>query len=66
MLDFKRCGMNIESFKQLFTANFNAMNVNTLEHYLREGEKLLCNMIELDPVVVEIVSKISTELNSRG
>lgn len=58
--------MDVESFKRLFTANFSTMNINTLEHYLREGEKLICNMVQLDPIVVEIVSKLSNELNSRG
>lgn len=57
--------MNVESFKQLFTANFSTMNINTLEYYLREGERLICNMVAIDPLVVEIVSKISDELNSR-
>lgn len=58
--------MDVESFKQLFAANFSTMNINTLEYYLREGEKLICNMVQLDPIVVEIVSKLSNELNSRG
>lgn len=57
--------MDVENFKQLFTANFSTMNINTLEYYLREGEKLICNMIAIDPLVVEIVSKISDELNNR-
>lgn len=58
--------MDLERFKQLFTANFSTMNLNTLEYYLHEGEKILCNMIEIDPIVVEVVSKISEELRSRG
>lgn len=58
--------MDIESFKKLFTANFQEMNVNTLEHYLIQGEKLICNMITLDPIVMEIVAKLNEELRARG
>jgi hypothetical protein len=42
------------------------MDINTLEYYLHEGEKLICDMIAIDPLVVEIVSKISDELTSRA
>ena len=58
--------MDIEKFKQLFTANFTAMNLNTLEHYLAQGEKLICNMVTIDPIVMDIIAKLSDEIRSRG
>ena len=58
--------MDIDSFKNLFVANFKEMNINTLEYYLTQGEKLICNMVVIDPVVVEIIDKITNEIQSRG
>ena len=58
--------MDIESFKKLFAANFKEMNINTLEHYLIQGEKLICNMVVIDPIVMEVMTKITDEINLRG
>ena len=58
--------INIQNFKQLYTANLSTFNINSLQHYLEEGEKIMCNMIAVDPVVVEIVSKLSEEIKTRG
>ena len=58
--------MDIEKFKQLFTANFAAMNINTLEYYLAQGEKLICNMVVVDPVIIDVIAKISDEIRNRG
>ena len=58
--------ITVENFKQLYTANLSTFNLNALEHYLAMGEKLLCNLVELDPIVVEVVSKLGEELRNRG
>lgn len=58
--------MLISDFKQINTNDLSSYNLNTLEYYLQEGEKLICNMIELDPQIIEIVSFLSEEIRNRG
>ena len=58
MWDFKRCKMNIEEFKKLYTSDLATFSVTTLDHYIIEGNKLIANMKVVDPIVLEIVAKL--------
>lgn len=63
-----RCEMKMtaDNFKQLATANFSTLTDDALNQYLKTGTDLICNMIELDPLVIEIVSRLTQEAQRRG
>ena len=50
--------MSIEEFKELYVSDFSTFSITTLDHYIIEGRRIISQMRELDPIVVEIVSKL--------
>ena len=50
--------MSIDEFKKLYTSDFSTFSITTLDHYIHEGNKLIANMRAIDPLVIEIVSRL--------
>lgn len=58
--------MTVEEIKKVLTANFSALTDAELSTYLQECNKLICNMVQLDPVVFELQDSLQKELTKRG
>ena len=58
--------MTIEEIKKILTANFSALTNAELENYLQECDKLICNMVQLDPAVFELHDLLLQEIGKRG
>ena len=50
--------MSIDEFKKLYTSDFSTFSITTLDHYINEGNKLIANMRAIDPLIIEIVSRL--------
>lgn len=58
--------MTAEEIKKIFTSNFSEFSLSTLEHYYNECEKIIANMIVVDPTIFDIMTRLEDELNKRG
>ena len=59
--------MTPEEFKALYTRDFSTFSITTLDHYIIEGRKIIAQMKQIDPIVVEIVARLEEcKLSSRG
>lgn len=56
--------MNIDEFKKLYTSDFSAFSITTLDYYMMEGNKLIANMRVIDPLVLEIMSRLEAYKNT--
>ena len=56
--------MNIDEFKKLYTSDFSTFSITTLDYYMMEGNKLIANMRVIDPLVLEIMSRLEAYKNT--